>query len=75
MSLQALSQNLAYCSWFEGDRLQHGTFALSSLVADEVSPAAAALQEADAAIQHAKQMLDRVDLEVPLDDPDPNPPV
>jgi uncharacterized protein YodC (DUF2158 family) len=58
MSVQARSQNLAYCSWFDGGILHHGTFAVDALQPDAVAPAAAALREAADAIQSARDRID-----------------
>jgi hypothetical protein len=58
MTVQARSQNLAYCSWFEGGRLHHGTFTVDSLQPDSVAPAAAVLRDAAQAIQSAREMMD-----------------
>lgn len=73
MTVQAVSQNLAYCSWFEAGTLRHGTFAIASLEAEALSPAAAAMQQAGAAIEHAKRMLEHLDVEVPEDRHDRDP--
>jgi uncharacterized protein YodC (DUF2158 family) len=44
MTVQARSQNLAYCSWVEGGAVQYGTFAVDSL-----QPTAAATLQRPAA--------------------------
>jgi uncharacterized protein YodC (DUF2158 family) len=56
MTVQARSQNLAYCSWFEGDKLHHGTFAVDTLQADAIASAAAALREAATAIHRVQDL-------------------
>jgi uncharacterized protein YodC (DUF2158 family) len=38
MTVQARSQNLAYCSWLEGGAVRHGTFAVDSLQPDPAAP-------------------------------------
>jgi uncharacterized protein YodC (DUF2158 family) len=46
MTVQARSQNLAYCSWVEGGAVQYGTFAVDSLQPDAAAPATSAQRRA-----------------------------
>ncbi|MDB5897694.1 MAG: putative small protein [Ramlibacter sp.] len=48
MTVQARSQNLAYCSWFEDGKLHHGTFSVDSLQRQPVAPAAVLRDPANA---------------------------
>ena len=58
MTVQARSQNLAYCSWFEEDVARHGTYEIASLVrADVQQPltAPAAISALTAALQKSEE--------------------